>query len=582
LHKKAPARDDAGCDEVTMQRASEFPLHARVEAQLTGPGAPFESVEDEVLGEHMAVFRERVPSLRALLEGSAAFGDREYIVQGEKRISFSDHLTRVASVAKALRDCFGVRPGDRVAILAANCPEWIETWWAAVSLGAIAVGMNGWWTGDEILYALGDSEPKVLVGDTKRLERLRGEPVRPEVIEIERNFGELEHYDRSATLSSDPIAEDDPACILYTSGTTGRPKGAVNTHRNIVALHRLYTFHGIRLLMIAAAKGAAPQSTQPAAANCTLMTTPLFHLSGLYTGAVTLLASGVKTVWTKGRFDPVQVMELIERERVTSWGPMGTMFHRVASHPEVGKYDLSSVRQVGSGGAPIPTSLQQRMRELFPNARSSLGLGYGLTEATGMVTLNFAEELERHPESVGSLLPTMQVEIRDADGKALHEGREGEIYLRGPLVMKEYWRNPQASRASILPGRWLRTGDWGRLEGGYLTINSRARDLILRGGENIYPAEIEHRLEAHPDVEEAAVLGVEHEELGQEVKAIVVPKEGRPLDTAELARFVGETLAYFKVPSLWEVRLERLPRNATGKVLKGILVAGSESPFQEE
>jgi len=582
LRETVPARDDAGRNEVTVERAIEFPLHARIEAQLTGPGAPFETVVGEVLGERMAVFRERVPSLRALLEGSAAFGDREYIVQGDRRVSFSDHLLTVASVAQALRDRFGVAPGDRVAILAANCPEWIVTWWAAVSLGAIAVGMNGWWMGDEIRYALADCEPKVLVGDAKRLERLRGQRVRAEVVEIERDFAGLWNYDRSAPLPSDPIAEDDPACILYTSGTTGRPKGAVNTHRNIVALHRLYTFHGIRLLMIAGAKGLAPQGTQPSVANCTLMTTPLFHLSGLYTGAVTLLASGVKTVWTKGRFDPVQVMELIQRERVTSWGPMGTMFHRVASHPDVTQYDLSSVRQVGSGGSPISTSLQQRMRELFPNARTSLGLGYGLTEATGMVTLNFGEELERHPDSVGAPLPTMQVEIRDGDGKAVPDGTEGEIYLRGPLVMKEYWRNASATAATILSGRWLRTGDWGRFEGGYLTINSRARDLILRGGENIYPAEIEHRIETHPDIEEAAVVGVDHLELGQEVKAIVVPKHGRALDTAELARFVGEALAYFKVPSLWEIRLERLPRNATGKVLKGILVTGSESPFQEE
>ncbi|HYB13248.1 MAG TPA: class I adenylate-forming enzyme family protein [Myxococcota bacterium] len=563
-----------------MDRAAEFPLHARIEAQLTGPGAPFEAVMGEVLGERMAVFRERTSSLRALLEGSAAFGDREYIVQADRRISFSEHLRTVASVAKTLRDRFGVRPGDRVAILAANCPEWIVSWWAAVSLGAIAVGMNGWWTGDEIRYALGDSEPTVLVGDAKRLERLRGQRVRPEVVEIERDFPALWNYDRSAPLPSEPIAEDDPACILYTSGTTGRPKGAVNTHRNIVALHRLYTFHGIRLLMIASAKGAGPPGTP--VANCTLMTTPLFHLSGLYTGAVTLLASGVKTVWTKGRFDPVQVMQLIQSEQVTSWGPMGTMFHRVASHPDVAKYDLSSVRQVGSGGSPISASLQQRMRDLFPNARTSLGLGYGLTEATGMVTLNFGEELERHPDSVGAPLPTMEVEVRDADGKAVPNGTEGEVYLRGPLVMKEYWRNEAATRAAIVPGRWLRTGDWGRLEGGLLTINSRARDLILRGGENIYPAEIEQRLEVHPDVEESAVVGVDHVELGQEVKAIVVPKHGRALDPAELARFVGETLAYFKVPSVWEIRRERLPRNATGKVLKGVLVTGSESPFQEE
>jgi acyl-CoA synthetase (AMP-forming)/AMP-acid ligase II len=548
----------------------------------------------------MPVFKERAPSLRALLEASGAHGDREYVVQGDRRLTFAGHLRAVASVARALRDRYGVGPGDRVAILAANCPEWIVTWWAAVSLGAIAVGLNGWWVRDEILYGLGDCEPKVLVADAKRLDRIRGERIAPAVVEIERDYPALWDHAPGVVLPDHPLAEDDPACILYTSGTTGRPKGAVNTHRNIVALHRLYTFHGLRLLMIAGAKAAA----QPAAAatpsagptptpagptvppgqpaNCALMTTPLFHLSGLYTGAVTLLASGVKTVWTHGRFDPVQVMQLIEREGVTSWGPMGTMFHRVANHPEVGRYDLSSVRQIGSGGAPISAELQQRMRELFPNARASIGLGYGLTEATGMATINFADELERHPASVGAALPTMQIEIRDADGKRVPEGQEGEIHLRGPLVMKEYWRNPSATRASILPGRWLRTGDWGRLEGGFLTINSRARDMILRGGENVYPAEIELRLEAHPDVEEAAVVGVDHAELGQEVKAIVVPRPGRTLDPASLARFVAGSLAYYKVPAHWEVRLERLPRNATGKVLKGLLATGADAPFVEE
>jgi acyl-CoA synthetase (AMP-forming)/AMP-acid ligase II len=589
-----------------MDRATEFPLHARLETQLTGAGAPFEIAEADVLGERMSVFKERAPSLRALLEGSGAHGDREYLVQGDRRLTFAGHLRAVASVAQALRERYGVGPGDRVAILAANCPEWIVTWWATVSLGAIAVGLNGWWVRDEILYGLGDCEPKVLVADTKRLDRIRGDRIAPAVVEIERDYDALWQHAHGAALSDQPIAEDDPACILYTSGTTGRPKGAVHTHRNIVALHRLYTFHGLRLLMITGAKAAAqpagaaappaapagptappgqpPGPTAPPGqpANCALMTTPLFHLSGLYTGAVTLLASGVKTVWTTGRFDPLQVLQLIEREGVTSWGPMGTMFHRVANHPEVERYDLSSVRQIGSGGAPISPELQQRMRELFPNARASIGLGYGLTEATGMATINFAEELERHPASVGAALPTLQIEIRDADGKPLPDGQEGEIHLRGPLVMKEYWRNPPATRASILPGRWLRTGDWGRLAGGFLTINSRARDLILRGGENVYPVEIELRLEAHPDVEEAAVVGVDHAELGQEVKAIVVPRPGRTLDPEALARFVAGALAYYKVPAHWEVRLEPLPRNATGKVLKSLLATGDDVPFVEE
>jgi acyl-CoA synthetase (AMP-forming)/AMP-acid ligase II len=297
---------------------------------------------------------------------------------------------------------------------------------------------------------------------------------------------------------------------------------------------------------------------------------------------VTLLAAGVKTVWTVGRFDPVKTMELIQREQVTNWGPMGTMIYRVVNHPDVGNYDLSSLRNVGSGGAPISRELQERMREVFPNIRGQMGIGYGLTESTALATLNSGEDLERHPESVGRPLPTVQVEIRDADGHPVPDGVEGEIHLRGPLVMKEYWRKPEATAETILPGRWLRTGDIGRLEEGRLTINSRKRDLILRGAENVYPAEIEHCLEAHPDVREAAVVGVPHAELGQEVKAIVVAVEGASLDPGDLRRFVADRLAYFKVPAHWEVRDELLPRNAAGKVLKNVLTGHAENPFVEE
>jgi acyl-CoA synthetase (AMP-forming)/AMP-acid ligase II len=444
--------------------------------------------------------------------------------------------------------------------------------------------MNGWWVKDELLFALEDSRPKLLVADAKRLARLDGERLAVPVVEIETGFDALWRHAPGAALPETPIQEDDPACILYTSGTTGRPKGAVNTHRNIVALHRLYTYHGLRMGMASASSVplVTPLAAMPPATPCALMTTPLFHLSGLYTGAVTLLASGVKTVWTEGRFDPLQVMRLIEREQVTSWGPMGTMFHRVATHPALGEHDLGSVRQVGSGGAPISPALQERMREVFPNARAATSLGYGLTEATGMATLNFGRELERRPGSVGRALPTVEIEIRDADGKALPDAAEGEICLRSPLVMKEYWGRPDATRETLVAGRWLRTGDIGRLEDGYLFINSRARDLILRGAENVYPVEIEQRLEAHPDVEEAAVVGIDHEELGQEVKAVVVPRAGAQLSPDALARWVAETLAYFKVPSRWEIRHEALPRNATGKVLKALLVEGGENPFREE
>jgi long-chain acyl-CoA synthetase len=258
------------------------------------------------------------------------------------------------------------------------------------------------------------------------------------------------------------------------------------------------------------------------------------------------------------------------------------MIYRVVHHPDIGKYDLSSLRNVGSGGAPISRELLERMREVFPNIRSQMGMGYGLTESTALATLNAGEELERYPDSVGRPLPTIAIEIRDESGQPLPEGETGEIHTRSPLVMREYWRNPQATAEVILPGRWLRTGDVGRLEDGRLYIDSRKRDLILRGAENVYPVEIEQRLEAHPQVREAAVVGVANPELGQEVKAVVVPEEGTAPDPEELARWVGEALAYYKVPSHWEFRRESLPRNATGKVLKNVLLGEAENRFVEE
>jgi len=555
------------------------PTPEEVEAQLTGPGGPFEIVEETVFGETTPAFADRQPNLRAILEASAGHGDNEYIVCGDLRITFAEHARIVASVAAALRERFGVKKGDRVAILAANCPEWVLSFWAALSLGAIPVGMNGWWAGAEIVYGLTDCKPVLLIGDRKRLARIDDVDPGVPVVEIESGFEKLWHHDLDAALPDTPIDEDDPATILYTSGTTGRPKGAVNTHRNIIALARVQVFHGLRVLMSRADSGG---SNPFGGKSSTLLNTPLFHVSGLYAGAVTLLASGIKTVWTTGRFDPVATMQMIEREQITNWGPMGTMIHRIVNHPDVGKYDLSSLQNVGSGGAPVSRQLQDRMREAFPNIRGQMGMGYGLTESTALATLNFGEFLERYPDSVGKPLPTISVEIRDADGVVLPEGEEGEIHLHGPLVMKEYWGKPEATAEVILPGRWLKTGDIGRLEDGRLYINSRRRDLILRGSENVYPVEIEQRLEAHPDVAEAAVVGVPHVELGQEVKAIVVPAEGATLDMEELTRWVADALAYYKVPAHWEVRHEPLPRNASGKVLKNVLSGDAENPFIEE
>jgi len=549
-------------------------------ARLTAPGAPFEIVEEDVLGERMPVFRSRRRSLRELLAGSAALGDREYVVHGDRRISYAEHLRLVASTAQALRDLHGVRPGDRVAILAANCPEWIVAFWAITSLGASVAALNGWWTQDEILYGVENSDPRLLIGDRKRLARVESQEVGVPVLEIESGFGKLLSHAPDARLPEDPIGEDDPAVILYTSGTTGRPKGAVNTHRGICGFVQTTMLNGARLMLAAASSGAKPEANPPATAA--LVTAPLFHMSGLHAGAILMLAVGGKTVWRSGRFDPEDVLRLIEKERVTTWAGIGSMAPLVLNHPKVGDYDLSSLRNLGSGGAPTSPTLLERMKQVSPVGARGRGLGYGLSESVASISSIGGEELEERPTSVGRVQPTLEVEIRDAEGRVLPDGREGEVHVRSPYTMLGYWRNEEATRKAIKPGRWLATGDVGRIEDGYLYINSRARDMILRAAENVYPIEIEHRLEAHPDVAEAAVVGVDHPELGQEVKAIVVPRRGATLDPQELARFVGEKLAAYKVPAHWELRSEPLPRNAAGKILKTVLLGEAPSALVDE
>ncbi|HEB89060.1 MAG TPA: long-chain fatty acid--CoA ligase [Deltaproteobacteria bacterium] len=541
---------------------------------LTGPGAPFEMVEEEVRGVPMRVLADRPRSLGELVERSRDHDGKEFIVSGERRIRFDDHRAAVADIAAALESGYGIGPGDRVALFGANSPEWILSFWAIVSLGAVAVGMNGWWAAEEAEYALGDSDPKLLIGDRKRLARIQGRSFPFPVLEMESQVQDFV-TGKDAALPRAEVDEDDPACILYTSGTTGRPKGAVLSHRAVIACVGLQTLNGAAMFL---ASGA----TSPPGPTCTLLTTPLFHVSGLLTGAVMMLATGAKIVLHEGRFDPVEIMRLIEREKVTSWGAMSTMAHRVVNDPRFAEFDLSSLRNLGSGGAPMSRELQRQIREALPAVRDMMAIGYGLTECGGIATINVGAEFERHPDSVGRPMPGVEVEVRDASGRPLPEGEEGEIHVRSPLLMSEYWRNPEATREAILPGRWLKTGDIGRFEAGRLYINSRARDLILRGGENIYPIEIEQALEASPLIAEAAVLGVDHPELGQEVMAVIVPEAGAAPTEEVLREWLTGRIAPFKIPSRWCFRKTPLPRNATGKVMKGLLLDEAPNPLLDE
>jgi acyl-CoA synthetase (AMP-forming)/AMP-acid ligase II len=352
------------------------------------------------------------------------------------------------------------------------------------------------------------------------------------------------------------VAEDDPADIVYTSGTTGRPKGATHSHRNLVGLVQAQQ-------SVAASRIPAGITLPPARV---LTTTPLFHVSGLHSGVVAGLGSGSTTIWQPGRFDPEQTLALIEREKVTNWTSVPTTVWRVVHHPKVGDYDTSTLRHIGGGGAAWSPALQDGMRAAF-GEHISYGIGYGLTESTGLATSASYAELREHPDSVGRPAPTVEVKVVDPATGEPTDGT-GEICIRGPLNMLGYWRNPEATSAVLDAERWLHSGDLGELRDGMLYLTTRRTDLILRGAENVYPMEIENCLEGHPAVAEVAVLGVPDEELGQQVLAVVVPHPGAAVDEADLAAYVKERLAYFKVPSRWVVRTDPLPRNATGKLVR--------------
>jgi long-chain acyl-CoA synthetase len=546
--------------------------------KLTAPGQPYEVVQEDVLGQQMSVFKERQRSLREVLTAASRFGDGDCYVFGDgRRFTHPELARQVASVASALRERYGLVKGDRVAICAANCPEWLLTFWAAAVSGFVVVAMNGWATGSEMRYALELSDPALLIIDEKRLARMEGDPGLPVAV-VERDCtGWLAEGDTKAeaALPDVPLAEDDPFIMIFTSGTTGRPKAAVLSHRSVIAYLMLQSFLG-GLGSVVAARATPVPGPPPVR----LAPFPLFHVSGM-SMAVGSVMNGIKTVWPMGRFDPSAVVALSIAEKVTVWGGSTTHISRLMDCPDIRALPPDQIKTISVAGSATSPEIIRRVEATFPSLAVTMATGYGSTES-GLISWAPNWMLRIAPECVGTVLPTNDLRITDDTGDEVPPGEEGNIEMRGPAAMVGYWHNAEATAKTMLPERWVRTGDFGRYRNGALYVISRRTDLILRGGENIYPAEIEYRLDEHPEVLESAVFGIADPEFGHVPKAVVVIRSDAKVSADELREFSAKTLAYYKVPAEFEIRTEPLPRNATGKVMKHVLASPSSTVLVAE
>jgi acyl-CoA synthetase (AMP-forming)/AMP-acid ligase II len=539
----------------------------------------FEIATEDVLGVPMEVFVNRPRNLRDLLLTAAErFGDRPYVVFPERTVTFGEMPVVAAAVARTLAEKYGVRKGDRVAIAAANCVEYAITFWATTALGAITVAMNGWWTGPERSYALDLTTPAVLLGDRRRIDRLDGVDLAAElpVVVFEDEFAELEGAGADAELPDEPIDEDDPFLILFTSGTTGRPKGALLSHRSNI--HFIWSAMTRGAEQVFRTMHAGGEPSMPPAVPCTISASPYFHVSGLNCQVVMATSAGMTIVYPPtGKWREDVHLALTQEHGATMWSLVPTQLWRLLEWPDLDRYDLSSLRTVGGGSSVWAPELLRMLEAKLPNVRPGLGTGWGMTESNGGGTSLRSESTYDHPDSIGNASPTVELQVRDPEtGEELPDGEVGEICIRTPSLFLGYWNNPEATRAALDDDRWYRTGDFGHIVDEFVYLEGRRQDLIIRGGENIYPAEIESRLIEHPEITEVAVVGVEHATLGQEVKAYVVTRTAGALTADEVRAFAGESLAGYKVPTHVEFLVE-MPHNATGKVLKHLLGKDDQS-----
>jgi long-chain acyl-CoA synthetase len=542
-------------------------------AKVTGPGQLFELVDQSVGGIDHRLFANAPPSLGQVFAG--ARGDQStFLVYEDERWMFDETMRHVDALAHALVHTFGITKGDRVGISMRNLPEWIVSFAAILSVGAVSVSLNAWWTEKEVDYAIGDSGLSLLIADPERIERahraahsrnipmvvVRSDRIEPEPTGVRR-------YDEVVTpgdaMPPVEVGPDDDATILYTSGTTGFPKGAVSTHR---AVTQALTAFWANAAILSARKKGDDAFGVGGSAPCFILIVPLFHVTGCVPVMLTCFGMKFKLVMMH-RWDPETALRLIEAEKVTAFVGVPTQSWDMLESPAFSKYDTSSLATIGGGGAPAPVKLVDRVEKGFTRGRPNIG--YGMTETNAFGPGNIGDDYVTHPTSTGRARTTiMDTEIRDGDGQAVPAGKRGEIWMKGPNLIRGYWNKPVETAETIVDG-WLASGDLGRIdEEGFLYIEDRAKDMVLRAGENVYCAEVESAIYDHLGVYEAAVFGVPHERLGEEVACVIVRKPDVDLTEDGLRDFLADSLAPFKIPTRIAFADERLPRNPSGKILK--------------
>lgn len=567
-----------------MSRKPQPPVvmdYSEAGAILTAPGAPFELESVFVNGQEFRAWKNALPHLVAAFECSEKFGDATFLVLDEERVSFSAFRRAALYLSHELA-ARGVRKGDRVAIIMRNLTEWPVAFYAGVLAGAIIVPINGWWKGGELQYALSDSGAKLAIMDDERLARvlphLKDCPALeriltsgseqdvpgPPVERLEDIIGKSAGWNLLPERARPDveIASDDEACIMFTSGTTGQPKGALATHRNIMSSMPAADFNLARTYLRRNIALPGPSGMQ----WTNLLSLPFFNGNGCFLQLMPAIVRGTKLVLMH-KWDAERAMQLIQDERVNSAGGVPTIVWQLVEHPRRKEYDLSSLTVVGWGGAAAAPELIDRVREAFPNAGP--GNGWGMTETGSGVTGIAGEDYIDRPDSAGVVFPAWDIKIVDpATELELATGEVGELWARGVGVIKGYWGKPEATAQTFING-WVKSGDLARIDAaGHLIIVDRVKDMIIRGGQNIYSVEIENILQSHPEISDVAVVPVRHRTLGEVVGAVVVSSDKYGMTRARVQAFASDKMAAYKVPEQVLVQSSPLPRNEAGKVLK--------------